>query len=414
MNVPLRPARPETQGSETWTNWVGNQSFRPKRLARPAGEDEVQALVRDAAAAGENVRVVGAGHSFSPIIETEVLVCLDAMRGVIDVDRDTQQFSAWAATRVSELGDVLWNEGLALANQGDIDTQALVGAVSTGTHGSGLLFKTFSAGLRGATLIDGRGNRLQVSDRENAELLPALQCSIGLLGPMTRLRMQAALAYTIEEDVRTLPFGEVMERWDEFQADYRHFSFFWMPTDRSAELYGMAGTPRDHCVVKLYRELPADTPPVGGPKRTDRSYRIYPSVYDPNFHEMEYFMPVGAAREVVEAQRRTMLSGRFDSRFPLEVRFVAADETWISPAAGRDSVVLSISGVPGTPYEDYLRNADALFAEHAGRPHWGKLHYLTRDRAERVFPRFGDFVDLRRRLDPRDMFLNGPLAPLFA
>jgi FAD/FMN-containing dehydrogenase len=129
---------------------------------------------------------------------------------------------------------------------------------------------------------------------------------------------------------------------------------------------------------------------------------------------MEYFIPVACGPDVVRRQREIMLSGRFDSRFPMQVRFVASDDAWLSPAYGRDSVVLSVSGVPGTDYESYLRTAESLFVEHRGRPHWGKLHFANRHKLENLYPKFNDFVALRRELDPEGLFLNAHLNALFS
>jgi FAD/FMN-containing dehydrogenase len=262
----------------------------------------LHALIQQAVNARHPVRCVGAGHSFSPIVETTgTLLSLDGMRGVTEVDVAARQFEAHAATRISELGDVLWAHGLALQNQGDIDEQAIAGAVSTGTHGSGRSLGTFSGTLCGGLLFDGRGERLQVSATQNSDLLAPLQTSLGMLGCLSRLRIQATKAYLLEETIRIMPFAAVLEQWEAFLSNYRHFSFFWMPTEASAALYNLAGASKDDCIVKLYNEPGADQTVQTGARRTDRSYRIYPSKFDPNFHEMEYFMPLEHGKEIVTA-----------------------------------------------------------------------------------------------------------------
>lgn len=121
-----------------WTNWVGNQSFSPAFAATPRDEEEVAALVRQAAERGVGVRVAGAGHSFTPVVETDgVLLDLRALSGVVGTDSETKRATALAATPIHDFYEPLWKSGLALRNQGDIDTQQIAGAVATGTHGSG-------------------------------------------------------------------------------------------------------------------------------------------------------------------------------------------------------------------------------------------------------------------------------------
>ena len=82
---------------------------------------------------------------------------------------------------------------------------------------------------------------------------------------------------------------------------HRHFGFFWLPTEESAALYNLHGEPgqtlTDQCYVKLFDEVGADVPDDDTPdRRVDRCYRIFPMVYDPNFHELEYFVRSRRAR----------------------------------------------------------------------------------------------------------------------
>src|SRR6185436_20372809 len=112
--------------------------------------------------------------------------------------------------------------------------------------------------------------------------------------------------------------------------------------------------------------------------------------------------------------RELMLASQPDAVFPLEMRTVAADTAYLSPQYGMPTLVLSVSGKPGTDYWDYLRSVDALLGEFDARVHWGKLHFLTRDQLLARYPRAGDFIATRRELDPAGTFLNPHLEPLFA
>jgi len=400
-----------------WTNWVGNQSFCPSEIIEVADEVEVQQAVRRAAEAGMGVRTYGTGHSFTPIVETGGILCnTERMRGIVQIDAQLHQVSALPKTTIGDFGEPLWQKGLALANQGDIDTQAIAGAIATATHGSGRHFGNFSSTLDAARIVDGMGNIVAVSRAHNPDVLAALQTSLGLLGIMTEVTLRVVPAYNLHGRYATLPFSEVMERLDDFIENYRHMSFFWLPTDASAALYCLDHGQAEDCVVKLYQELPPDTTldtlPAG--ERLDRSYRIYPMHYDPNFHEVEYFLPIEHARDILRDMRRLMLRWLPLSIYPLEIRTVGADEAWLSPNYKRDNLVVSISGEPGVDYWPYLRACDSLFSEYGGRPHWGKLHFMTADRLERLFQRYGDFVSMRRRFDPHGTFLNAHTRALFA
>jgi FAD/FMN-containing dehydrogenase len=339
---------------------------------------------------------------------------MSAMRGIVDIDADRQLVRVLPKTTIGDFGEPLWEHGLALANQGDIDTQAIAGSVATATHGSGRRFPSFSATVEGARLVDGNGQLVEVTRETNPDHLAALQTSIGMLGIMTELTIKVVTAYHLHARTDIMAFAEVLETFERDIDIYRHYGLFWMPTDDSARLYNLEGAGADDCVVKRYLEVDADADIELGPhERLDRSYRIYPMVYDPNFHEVEYFLPLDRWREILVEMRRLMLRWHPLSIYPLEIRVVAAEDAWMSPNYHRDNLVVSISGRPGVDYWPYLRACDSLFAEFGGRPHWGKLHFMTADRLARLFPRYEDFLEVRRQFDPNGVFINDHLRPLF-
>lgn len=405
-------------GGTTWTNWVGNQTCTPAAIVRPRDEDEVVAAVRGAVAGGHRVRVAATGHSCTPVCLTDgVVLELAGLAGVVAVDRQRCRATALAGTTVAAFGDPLWDAGLSLANQGDIDTQQIAGAIGTGTHGSGITLGSFSAALRRARIVTATGDVLEVSE-STPELLRAAQVAIGMLGVMTEVEVEVAPAYRIRERILHLPYAEVVARWDELVAAHRHFSFFWIPVDGSAALYGLdtpAGVPeRDTCFVKIYDVAGEDEPDSAeAGARVDRSYRIYPQVFEPNFHELEYFVPIERGPAAVAAMRDLMLASQPDARFPMEVRTVAADDAYLSSQHRTATTVISVSGVPGTDYWGYLRAVDATLGPFRARVHWGKLHLLTRGQLLDRYPEAETFIGIRRELDPHGVFLNDHLRPLF-
>jgi FAD/FMN-containing dehydrogenase len=404
--------------AKVWSNWVGNQSFTPGYAAAPGSEEEVAVLVRDAHERGSRVRVAGARHSFTPIVETDgLLLDLSALRGVIETDPSRQRAIARAGTLIKDFYEPLWSQGLALKNQGDIDTQQIAGAVATATHGSGIRNKCFSGVVRGVRLVTATGDIRDIDESEG-DLLRAAQVSIGMLGVMTRLELEVTESYRLTEQIDLWPWEQVLERWDELVHEHRHFGFFWLPTEESAALYNLSSpeqTLADKCYVKIYDDAAPDQPDsaVEG-RRTDRCYRIYPMVYDPNFHELEYFVPLELGPDALSAMRDLMLRSLPDSIYPLEVRTVGPDDAYLSPNYGTATTVISVSGKPGTDYWDYLRSVDALLAEFSARVHWGKLHFLTPERLHALYPEADAFIRARRALDPDGVFLNDHLRALFA
>ncbi|HVC87791.1 MAG TPA: D-arabinono-1,4-lactone oxidase [Gaiellaceae bacterium] len=401
----------------TWTNWVGNQSCRPVERAGPVTEGEVVALVGDAGRRGLEVRVAGAGHSFTPVCSTDgLLLDLGGLGGIRSIDTATRRVVAGPATTIGEFGEPLWAQGLALANQGDIVAQQIAGAVSTATHGSGLRLGSFSSSVRRVRVVTAGGELLEFGENEPA-LLHAVQTSVGMLGVITELELEVSPAYRLAERIEHWSWDEAWERFDELAAEHRHYSFFWMPSEDSAALYGLVAPGlrlTDRCHVKIYDEAGLDTPDSDEPhRRVGPAHVIYPMVYEPNFHELEYFVPFERGREALAAMRELMLRSLPVSIFPMEVRTVGRDDAFLSHSFERETVVISVSGTPGTDYWPYLRDVDRLLGEFDARVHWGKLHFLTREQLLDRYPRAGDFIELRRSLDPAGTFLNEHLRPLF-
>jgi FAD/FMN-containing dehydrogenase len=398
---------------------VGNQSCRPSDFASPSSEDQTAALVADAAAHGTQVRVAGAGHSFTPIVATNgVLLDLTRLPHIRSIDVARRRVAVGPATTIGEFGEPLWNAGVALANQGDIDAQQIAGAVATGTHGSGLQLGSFSSSVRRLRLVTANGEIREIGEDE-PELLQAAQVSVGLLGVVTELELKVAPAYRLRERFEYWSWEDAWENFTELARAHRHYSFFWMPSDQSAALYGLAEpgvSLAGRCSVKIYDEVDESVPDSDEPRRrVGPAHVIYPmDEFDPNFHELEYFVPFELGRDAMAAMRELMLARLPVSVFPMEVRTVAEDDAFLSPSYGRDSVVISVSGRPGTDYWPYLREVDRLLGEFDARVHWGKLHFLSREQLLARYPKAESFITTRRKLDPEGMFLNQHLKPLFA
>ena len=408
----------ELPAGRPWVNWVGNRSCNPRHFASALDEDHVAALVAAASAQGLGVRVAATGHSFTPVVETDgLLLDLSQLSGVVDVDPARKRATAWAGTQIRGFYDPLWDAGLALINQGDIDTQQIAGAVATATHGSGTRYTHLSGVVRRVRLVTASGEIREITE-DQPELLRAAQVAVGMLGVMTQLELQVTTAYRLKQEVDLWPWEEVLERWDELVEDHRHFGFFWLPSEESGALYNLDGhghAMADKCYVKIYDEaLPDDPDSAVEGRLVDRCYRVYPMVYDPNFHELEYFVPLQKAPDAIQALRGLMLGSLPQSVYPMEVRTVGPDDAYLSPNYRTATAAISVSGQPGTDYWDYLRSVDALLAQFDARVHWGKLHFLSPERLHALYPEADRFIAIRREFDPAGTFLNPHLRELFA
>lgn len=401
-----------TVDTRTFTNWAGNLRSTPAKMVHANSVEDVQDAVTHATADGLALRVRGAGHSFTPLVCTDgVLLDIAGLHGIRSVDSARSRVTVGAGTTVEALGTLLWDQGLSLANQGDIDAQTVAGAISTATHGSGLQFTSFSGTVTAVEMVTASGEVVRFD--ESAAELDGARTALGSFGVITAVQLQAMPAYRLAERIDYWPLDQVLDRWASETSTRRHFSFFWGPFPGSLAMYGLGDDPdgiADPCFVKRYDQVGLDDlGTVDGAGRVDRAYRVFPQAFDLEFYELEYFVPFTVALDAVDAVRRVILAHP-EQRFPLEVRTIHQEAGWLSPMYGSDAVSLSVSGVPDTDYEPFLRAVDAALRPFSARPHWGKLHFFDAGRLAQVYPAYQQFVDLRRRLDPDDVFLNDHLA----
>ncbi|MEU1301679.1 D-arabinono-1,4-lactone oxidase [Streptomyces shenzhenensis] len=405
-----------SNSGQTWRNWAGNQSSTVQEIQYPTSVADIASAVSRITASGGQLRVAGSGHSFTPLVTTSGTV-MDLSRlpteAVVDSAASTARVSGHM--RLSEVGPALWEHGFALANQGDVDVQTLAGALATGTKGSGPRHGTMSSRVRGMGLITGTGEQVTVTEADPG-LLHAAQVSLGLLGVVTHVDLSVVPRYRLREDNAVMSVDELLDAWDESKDAYHHFSFWWMPTSSSSEIYGLPPVPADHAYVKMLTTEPAEDGSAvtgGSGGRSGPAYLIYPDTElgDP-FYELEYVVDAADDKEAFLQLRDLMQRGFPEETTPLQVRWQARDEAYLSPQYRRDSVSLSVSGMPGTDYVPFLRAVDRQLRDRAARPHWGKLHFLDRDRVKGLYPALDDFRAVRRSLDPDGVFLNDHLSEL--
>lgn len=427
-----------TRPGGTWQNWGRSASIRPARVERPRSPDGVQRAVLAAIAQDLPIKAVGAGHSFTGIaVAPGVLLELDDLQGLVSVDAGRSRVTLLAGTRLHRIPRMLAPHGLAMQNLGDIDRQSIAGAISTGTHGTGTGFGGIATQVVGATLITAAGEFLRVDENDNAELLPAVALGLGALGILVEVTLQGVPAFVMHAIDEPAPLDDVLDTVPDRAAASDHFEFYWFPhtevalTKRQTRLPESAprrplpvvGRWIDETLLSngVYRVVcaagqvvPAVTPPfsrlavrlTGDREYTDRSHTVLTQSRNVRFREMEYALPaenvVPAFREIQELIRRK----GWRIEFPIEVRFAAADELWLSTAHGRPSGYIAVHRYWRADPTEYFEAVEQICLEHGGRPHWGKLHTLDARQLRERYPRFDEFTALRDRLDPERRFAN--------
>ena len=420
----------------TWTNWAGNQTMRPARVAHPTSTHDIADEVRGATAKGLRLKAIGAGHSFTAIGLTDgVLLDLSSYDALVSVHQASGRVTVQAGMRLRRLNSLLAEHGLGLTNMGDIDVQTVAGAVSTGTHGTGRSSAALATQVVALELVLADGSVVACSADQQPELFSAARVSLGALGVISTVTFQAEPAFLLEADERPMPLDDVLDGFEQLVAESEHFEFYWFPhtsialTKRNRRVDGPARPLsrartllEDEALAnglfgltcRLGQRVPRIIPRLNRFAASALSARSYvdeaPAVFTSprrvRFCEMEYAVP-RAELPALFAELRT-LPERHALRisFPVEVRVAPADDVPLSTASGRDTAYIAVHMFRGTPYDAYFAAVERLFEDVGGRPHWGKLHTLGAEQLRSRYPRFDEFVALRDHVDPTHVFGN--------
>lgn len=425
-----------------WRNWCGLVECAPASVERPGDVDAVARLVRECAAAGRKLRVAGSGHSFTPLVATPgTLLLLDRLSGLLDVDRAKARATVRGGTTLRDLGKILDGLGLAMENLGDIDRQTIAGALGTGTHGTGAALGSLSTQACAFTLVSGEGEILECSEQTHRELFKAAQVSLGCLGVIVGITLRLRPSFRLRYARRRESFEACAGTLASYRDSNRHFEFYWFPhtetvqvkllneTEEPADRSGLGKLLNDVVVENLAfgllsracRLAPSLCPPVArlsaalvsAGVEIAPSHRVFATRRLVRFYEMEYSLPAERGLDALREIKDWIARERVAVHFPLEFRFVKGDDIPLSPAYGRDSAYVAVHVYRGMEYERYFDGAESIFRNHGGRPHWGKMHGLTAKELRPVYPLWDAFHELRRRLDPRGVFMTPYLERLF-
>ena len=404
--------------TEMVTNWAGNITYSAKELHRPHSLDALRALVADSA----KVRVLGSGHSFNEIAEPGdggVLLSLADLPPAVDVDTAARTVRVAGGVRYAELARRVHEHGLALHNMASLPHISVAGSVATGTHGSGVANGSLASAVREVELVTADGATVTIA-RGDARFDGAVT-SLGALGVVTALTLDlepdfevgqyvftelplagldfeavAASAYSVSlfTDWREPGFRHV---WLKRRTDQPLPDFPWA-TPATEAMHPVPGMPAQNCTEQFgvpgpwHERLPhfrAEFTPSSGAEL--QSEYLLPRPY-----ALDALHALDAIRETVAPVLQIC-----------EVRTIAADAQWLSPAHGRDSVALHFTWVEDTETVlPVVRRVEEALEPFAPRPHWGKVFTVPSAALRDLYPRLGDFRALAGSLDPQGKFTN--------
>ncbi|GAA2026201.1 FAD-binding protein [Agromyces tropicus] len=409
--------------SEVGETWSGTHRFGARRLIAARSVPEVQEVLRSRPGP---VRALGTRHSFNEIADSagtlvSVLDVPPAPRVLGGGDR----VSVGAGVRYGELALWLEEHGLALHNMGSLPHISVAGAMSTGTHGSGDRLPMLADAVRAIEFVDAAGalQRVESDDWRFGGFVVGL----GSYGIVTRIELAVQPSYRVRQRLHIgLDWGVLAERFDEVTASGTSVSLFthWgSPSVERVLVKERTDASFDDSVLATTREAEPDerfdqrswTPQDGSEGPWLLRMPHFRLEETPSFGEeiqSEYFVPRTRAAAAIAAVRG--LAAEIDPHLIItEVRTIAADDSWLGPASGRDSVAIHFTWARD---EDAVRSLlpriEQVLAPFDVRPHWGKWHAFDADRIAAAYPRLPLARSLFRELDPTGVFSNEYLEAL--
>ena len=419
----------ETGTAPAWQNWSGNQSANPANLVFATSESQLRQTLRDSSG---TIRPFGGSHSFSAVVPSDdTLVSLEALAGLRGQDSDI--FTYGGGTRLAMASAQANNLGYSFSNEPDINLQSLAGAIATSTHGTGSNLQSLSGQVESLRLILPDGEALSLT-REDGDTFLAACCSIGALGVVSEIGFRLEPAYRLKERTWTLPLQEAMDFVEREKDNFRHIEFFAFPLGEQAIVKTMEITddPTDsseredsndllELVCKVAMRAGWLTPNlqklvtlfVEDSTYTGPAHKVFANRRTVRFNEMEYTVPaedgIACLQEVCETIRKQDIN----VFFPIEFRYVAADDRLLSMYHDRPGASLSIHQYFAQDYQPLFTAVEPILRRYAGRPHCGKLHTLGQRQLRELYPAFDRFQAVRRELDPQGRMLNQHLQTLF-
>ncbi|MDG9717788.1 D-arabinono-1,4-lactone oxidase [Streptomyces sp. DH24] len=415
--------------TETVTNWAGNITYAAKELHRPRSLEALRALVADSA----RVRVLGSGHSFNEIAEPGadgVLLSLADLPAEVDVDTAARTVRVGGGVRYAELARQVRARGLALPNMASLPHISVAGSVATGTHGSGVGNGSLAAPVREVEIVTSDGATVTIG--RDDERFGGAVTSLGALGVVTALTLDLEPSFDVEQHVFTeLPldgldsgtFETVMaaaysvslftdwrapgfrQVWLKRRTDQPLPNFPWAPP-ATEKMHPVPGMPAVNCTEQFgvagpwHERLPhfrAEFTPSSGAE-------LQSEYLMPRRYAVDMLYAIDGIRETVAPVLQTC-----------EVRTVAADEQWLSPAYGRDTVAVHFTWVADTAAVlPVVRRLEEALEGFEARPHWGKVFTTPAEALRERYPRLGDFRALARSLDPAGTFANAFVRSVLA
>jgi xylitol oxidase len=412
-------------GAAARTNWAGNLTYHTDLLLTPTSMRETQQMVKST----RRLRALGSRHSFNAIADsTTAQISLHDL-GTMELDAAAKTVTVGAGVRYGTLAPHIDKQGYALRNLASLPHITVAGACATATHGSGVTNGNLSTAVSGMEIVTADGEVVQLSRAKDGDQFLGAVVHLGALGVVTRITLDVEPTYQVKQVVyENLSIDQLEHHLDAILSSGYNVSLFtdwqkhrmtqvWiksrvdpaaLPKAIAPEFYGAtAATRKLHPVAGHDAEPCTEQMGIPGPW-----YERLPH-FRMNFTpssgaeiQTEFFVPRSRGYEAILAVEslRDQITPHL---FITEIRTIAADNLWMSPAWKQDSMAIHFTWKPETPEVLLVVPLiEAKLAPFNARPHWAKVFTMPPSRIRQVYPNIPRFQALAKKFDPEGKFRN--------
>lgn len=419
-------------------NWGKYSTWYPQQVIYPSSVEELQEAVRGS---HSKMRVAGSLHSMNNLAETSgIQLHTDKLSQVLKIEKN--RVKVQGGIQIRELLEKLRQQGLTLPNQGYIREQSIAGAIATATHGSGAT-GTLSSFVEEMELIDASGNLQRLSAQSDPHLFSAGVVNLGSLGVVYSLTLRCIPARKLRLKKERGWLGDTLQRLPELLRENDHFQFMTDPYSDGVLTWSFKNTEEPYrnqwqyearrmlikslavasfdllpspswFVPQLFKIL-ASVSPIDC---IDDGEKLLSPTDEGHYIEQEIAVPLEKLESALHSARSVIASYSAQNIRTILlqlIRFARPDAYgYLSPALGRETAYISHISIAKEGYMDLFKDVEKALYEYEGRPHWGKAHFLTKDRVMQLYGnQYTLFRKARQQLDPEGVFSNSYMDRLF-
>ena len=393
-----------------WCNIDKTDCCFVKKFFWPRSLKDLQNIVKEIVIRQKtSLGIIGNGHSTSEIIcPSQNLIKTQYLNSILKVSTEKNTVTVECGVQIETLNTELAKYGLQLQNNIFVEDVTMVGAMATGAHGTGR-HASFSDMIESITFIDEKANVHKVSRTKDVKTFDALCTNIGLIGIIYSIKIKCEKMSLIYASRRFSTLNRILPIYKKLNIYYEHFQFLWNPFSDNVIVYTWSNNSKRQKFesvdnLKIVNEIDIAYLNLGEADSVDFKYRslMFDSIVPVNppdvLIDSDIFFDIDDLPDVLKDIKKLYFKYLSDEPNALDalIRFIEPSESYMNVSYSRNSVSVGVATLGYERFKKFYRELnDLLVDKYKGRPHWGKINFLTRNSVKNIYQQsYYSFIDI--------------------